>query len=85
MGQLDNCQNTLRAQEQIIGRDHRRQLDLEARTDHQLHQIAKEQKDTNTRVSTVTTKTNILEQCFDKIAQRFDVINKQQDRSFQEM
>ena len=85
MEQLYNCQNTIRAQEQIIGRNHHRQLDLEAKTDHHIHQIAKDPKDTNTRVNTVTARTNTLEQCFHTIAQRFEVIDKQQEQSFQDM
>ena len=60
-GQLDHCQNTIQKQEQIIGRNQRQQLELEAKTDHHIQQVTQAMESTNARINTVTTRTNSLE------------------------
>ena len=85
MGQLDYCQNTLRAQEQVIGRNHRRQIDLEAKIDHHLQRITKDLKETTGKVNTVTTQANVLDQCLELFAKRFEVIDRQQAKSFRNL
>jgi hypothetical protein len=84
-GQLDHCHNAIQKQEQILGRYHRRQLDLEAKTDRHIQQVTQAMESTNSRINTVTTRTKSLEHCLHKINQRFEESDKQQARAFQAM
>ena len=65
--QIYDCYNKLNKQEQTIGQHRRRHLEPEAKTDQNHNQITTQLKDINTKVNTVTTKTGLLEQCFDQI------------------
>ena len=65
MEQINDCYNKLNAQEQTIGQHHRRHLELEAKTDQNQNQITTQLKAITAKVNIVTTKTRLLEQCFE--------------------
>ena len=70
--QVNACYNKLHAQGQTIGHHHRRHLELEAKTDQNQTSITTQLKALTTKVTTVSTKTSLLEQNSKQISNGFE-------------
>ena len=81
MEQVDDGYNKLHAQRQTIGLHHRRHLELEGKTDQNQTSITIQLKALTTKVTTVTTKTNFLEQYLRQISNGLDAVEKSQEAS----